>query len=462
MDHLDLLIIGAGPAGLAAACSARACGLDVGLVDEQGTLGGQIFRNTHLPYIDHILDAHDKGLATKLIEEFKASGTKYFPETTAWGMEAKLHKNEVFCRKDGKSHTITASKVIFAVGGMERPVPFKGWTLPGVMTAGAAEVLMRSGAPLIGSKDGVVLAGNGPLLLSLAIHLLDQNIPILAWLDTGRFGNKLKSLAHMGSAFKDMPYLKKGMGMAMRILKSKLPLIQGVGQIEALGENAVNSVRYEKNGTWHEIKTACLIRHENIIPRNHTAISLDLKMAWDDVQRYWYPTTDIAGRTSLNDVFMAGDCAMVNGGEASIEKGALAGIAAAEDLGVIPKEDAQRRSRSYLENLNRLLKARNYLRHVFAPVPSVYHVADDVVVCRCEGVTAKDIRQAVKEGYSTPDEVKRFTRCGMGPCQARMCGNALAEIVAQAQGVSVQSVGFHRSRQPFAPVTLGEYCTLHG
>ncbi len=460
-NHLDLLIIGSGPAGLAAAVSAHSCGLDIGLVDEQAHVGGQIFRNIHMPYIDQILDKHDKELGQKLVSDFKACNIEYFPQTTVWGMEAKSRKNEIFCKKDGKSHTITASKVIYAVGGMERPVPFKGWTLPGVMTAGATEVIMRSGGKIMGSENGVVLAGNGPLLISLANHLLDQKIPILAWLDTGRFANKLKSLIHMGFVFGDMPYFKKGMSMALRILKSKIPLIQGVTKIEALGTNSVNSIRYYKKNTWHEIKTNALIRHENIIPRNHIANALELELSWDNVQRYWYPKTDFYGRTSLNDIFMAGDCGFVNGGEAAINKGYISGIAAAKDLGVLSAKEEKEKNEKYVKKLKHLIRARKYLQHVFAPNPEVYNVDDDVTVCRCECISAKEIRKAVSEGYTSPDEVKRVTRSGMGPCQGRMCANAMAEIISQEIGVEIEKVGQLNCRQPFAPVTLGDYCNLH-
>ena len=457
INHLDLLIVGAGPAGLSAAVAARSCGLDVGVVDEQGAMGGQIFRNLHLPFGRDVLDEHDKELGLQLFDAFHASGAHFFSETTVWGAD----KNTVFCKHKGKSEKITATKILFTTGGMERPIPFKGWTLPGVMTAGAAEIILRSGGHISADKEPVVLAGNGPLLLSLAMHLIDEGIPIAAWLDTGRFSHKLGSIMHMGSALGDIPYLKRGMHMALRILKNKIPIIQGVNQIEALGENSLEKIRYQKNSKWHEVASHTLIRHENIIPRVQIASALGVELAWDSVQRYWYPKTDEYGRTNLNDVYMTGDGAFVNGGEASINKGYTAGIAIAQDMGVLSADEGALRCAESLAAMRKTCKARNYLRYVFAPNPDAYRVPDETIVCRCECVTAKEIRDAVREGFHTPDEVKRFTRAGMGPCQGRMCGNALAEIIAQEQGVSVEKVGMLRNRQPFAPVTLGEYCSLH-
>ena len=457
INHLDLLIVGAGPAGLSAAVAARSCGLDVGIVDEQGAAGGQIFRNLHLSYGRELVDAHDRELGLNLLHSFHECGACFFAQTSVWGVD----KNTVFCKNNGKTEKITATKILFTVGGMERPVPFKGWTLPGVMTAGAAEIILRSGGHINAAKEPVVLAGNGPLLLSLAMHLLDEGIPIAAWLDTGRFSHKLGSMMHMGSAFGDIPYLKKGMRMALRILKNRVPLIQGVKQIEAMGDISLDKIRYQKNNKWHELSTHTLIRHENIIPRIQVASALGVEMAWDSVQRYWYPKTDLYGRTNLNNIYMTGDGAFVHGGEASMGKGSLAGIAIANDIGVISADEAEVRCAKYLKEMQKTCKARNYLRYVFTPNTDVYHVPDETIICRCECVTAKEIRQAVREGFHSPDEVKRFTRCGMGPCQGRMCGNALAEIIAQEQGIAVDEVGMLKNRQPFSPVSLGDYCDLH-
>lgn len=453
VNHADLIVVGAGPAGLSAAIAARSCGLDVLVVDDQGTVGGQIFRNIQLPFVEKALDKHDKELGLKLVEEFQNCGAQFFPQTSVWGME----KNTLFCQHNGKSQKISASKILFATGGMERPVPFNGWTLPGVMTVGAAEIIIRSGGELSPNKEPVVLVGNGPLLLALATHLLELNIPIAAWLDTGRVASKMKSIVHMGHVFKDMPYFKRGMGMALEVLKKRVPVITGITEIEALGQDAVEKVRYKKGDTWHEIKTSILLRHENIIPRIQIPNALGVELVWDSVQRYWHPKTDLYGRTNINNLFITGDASFVEGGEIAMGKGFIAGITVAQDLGVISEKEAHVRMASSLQKMQNTSKARKYLRYVFAPNKDVYKVSDDVTVCRCEGVKAKAIKDAVKSGFTSPDEVKRMTRIGMGPCQGRMCGNALAEIIAQELGIEAEKVGMLRCQQPFTPVTLGAY-----
>ncbi len=454
--HVDALIVGAGPAGLAAAVEACSCGLDVVVLDEQPHAGGQLLRNQHLEAGRLALDAHDRQLGQELLHAFETSGAAFFAQTSVWGQ----HGDEIYCQHKGKAHTFTASQILFAVGGMERPVPFQGWTLPGVVGAGAAEVLLRSGVPVAAPKEAVLLAGNGPLLLSLAVHLIEKNIPIAAWLDTGRFADKLRSLVRMGSIYKDIPYLARGMKMALKVLQHKIPIVTHVDQIEAHGRGSLERVRYKQHGQWHEIATTKLVRHENIIPRVQIASALALDLAWEGTQRYWYPRTDISGRTHQKNILMAGDGAFVYGGEAALAQGRMAGIAMALDLGVISAAEAEKKRASSAQQFRKLCQARGYLRTLFAPNPHIYAVPDETIVCRCECVTAKDIRLAVREGYSTPDEVKRMTRCGMGPCQGRMCGQALAEIMAQELGCAVETLPLVRNRQPFTPVTLVDYCSI--
>ncbi len=456
-DNIDLLIVGAGPAGLGAAISAQACGLDVAVVDEYATIGGQIFRNIHMPCIEQVLDRRTLETGRTLVHDFEASGVKFYPNTTVWGME----HSEVFCKSLSEVKKISASKILFATGGYERPVPFKGWTLPGVYTAGAAEMLFRSGGELPGKKEPVVLCGNGPLLLALAVHLIEHDVPILAWLDTGKISNKLTASVHMGRIFQDMPYFKHGMHLALEIIKARVPIITGITQVEACGSENVEKVVYVKNGKSHELVASTLIRHEGIIPRIQIPNALDMELAWDNVQRYWYPKTDKFGRTSLNNVYITGDNMFVHGGEAAIWKGYVCGYKIAEDLGVVPSSEIQAKSQEYLQKMDLLCKARDYLRYVFAPNPQVFNIPDDTLICRCECVTAGEIRKAVKEGFTNPREVKIATRAGMGVCQGRSCGVAMAEIIAQTTGNNVENVGILKSRQPFSPVTLADYCALH-
>lgn len=454
----DLIIVGAGPAGLAAACAARDCGLEVGVLDEQVAPGGQLFRNIETPLGQSMLESEECAQGIELVKLFRRSGAKYFPNTTVWGLES----GKVSCRRESSCTIYKASSIIIAPGGMERPVPFPGWTLPGVLGAGAADIILRTGGTLTKDlKAPVVLAGNGPLLLLLACHLLDSGANIAAWLDTGYWSKRLFSVALMPASLLDSPYLKKGLKMARKIVNNKVPIVVGAKNIRVTGEGHIEKVIYEARGKQHEIASECFVRHEGIIPRTHILNSLNADHKWDKLQRYWYPKTDIYGATSVDGIHLVGDAGYVHGGDASQIKGSLAGIDVARRLGVIGKREALYRSRDLLKTLRTTRIARGFLRYVFAPNPSIFKMLDRTMVCRCEAVTAGDIRKVVREGNSNVNEVKLFTRCGMGQCQGRMCGPALAELTADELSCSPEPVGTLQVRQPFRPVSLQSYCELH-
>ena len=265
----------------------------------------------------------------------------------------------------------------------------------------------------------------------------------------------------MPAALLDPPYLGKGLRMALRVLRGGVPVIRNARDIRALGADRLEKVSYAVKGETRELPAAVLLRHEGIIPRVQICNALGARLRWDRLQRCWYPDVDANGRTSLDGLYVAGDGAYVHGGDASRLKGWLAGIDAARRLGVISPAEAGRRAAGARRKLAVLRAARGFLRYVFAPDPKIFDVPDETLVCRCECVSAGAIRKAVAEGFHEVNEVKRVTRCGMGQCQGRMCGPALAEITARAQGARPDTVGCLHMRSPFRPVKLETYCNLH-
>lgn len=455
--QMDVLVIGAGPAGLSAAVAARECGLDVTVVDEQPKPGGQLLRNVEHPITQPLLDPRELKMGLDLVERFYGSGAVYLPNTIVWGLEP--HK--AYCNIGGEQAVLTPSSIIIASGAMERPVPFPGWTLPGVMGAGGADILLRCGGRLTSDSGApVVMAGNGPLLLLLACHMLEQGVNIAAWLDTGNWSKRLLSTGVMPAALLDPGYMGKGLKMALSILKGRIPIIAGAENIRAEGDGALARVRFTVRGRDREIPAGVLLRHEGIIPRTHIANSMGIAHCWNHLQRCWHPITDERGVTSIDGVYIAGDGAYVHGGDVSLDKGVLAGIEAARYLGIISDSEAAYRSKPVMSRMRRIKLGRAYLDYVFAPNPKIFMVPDETMVCRCECVTAGEIRQAVRDGYTDVNSIKQFTRCGMGHCQGRMCGPGLAEIAADAAGTTADAVGTLRVRQPFRPVTLQEYCDV--
>jgi NADPH-dependent 2,4-dienoyl-CoA reductase/sulfur reductase-like enzyme len=202
-----------------------------------------------------------------------------------------------------------------------------------------------------------------------------------------------------------------------------------------------------------------LLLHIGVVPNVQISRSLDLEHRWDASQLCWRPVLDDTGRTSIDGIWIAGDGAGISGAEAAVPAGHLAALAALAGIsGVTPAgSDDMATERALLKQLNRV---RPFLEALYAPAPFLLSPADDTIVCRCEEVTARQVREFVALGCLGPNQAKSYGRCGMGPCQGRYCGLTVSHIIAEARGVPVSEVGYYRLRPPLKPVTLGELASL--
>lgn len=452
----DVVIIGAGPAGLSAAGTAARYGLDVLVLDEQPALGGQIYRNIENASTDKINTlGSDYRRGRGLAERFRKSDVQYMPNAIVW----RIDPNGNICfSKDGASTEINAKNIVIATGAMERPVPFPGWTLPGVMGVGAVDANFKSSGVV---PDGpVVLAGSGPLLLYVAGHLATLGVRIGAVLDTTPNGHYLSSLPFLPKALRRPDYLLKGMGMLLNARKTGINYIRGVKEYRAHGNGRLDHVFVKtKNGVQH-IDAGILLVHEGIIPRCDFTRQLGLPHLWNPVQRYWHPKTDGVGATEIEPVHVAGDGGFVHGGIPAELKGALAALDIAGRRKALPGPSAADTMKQIQKKLATELAPRPFVDALYKPRVDLYAMADETLVCRCEAVTAGDIRQALRNGCRAPNEVKAMTRCGMGQCQSRMCGAALAEICAEGSDMDASDLIPLNIRPPVRNISLSELAEL--
>ena len=453
MDRIrDIIIIGAGPAGLSAAVTASGYGLDVLVLDEQPSPGGQLYRNIEKAKQDTLKTLgpdYSKGLA--LVEKFRKSKAEYIGNAIVWRIGPDCN---ICFSVNGQSTEISGKHIIIAIGATERPVPFAGWTLPGVMGAGAVDANFKSSGSI---PDGpVVLAGSGPLLLSVVGHMASLGVEINAVLDTTPRGNILSALPLLPGALRRTDYLLKGVGMLLNLKRSGINYFKGITDYKADGKEYLETVSFTTKNSSQQIDAELLLVHEGIIPRCDFSQQIGLKHLWDPVQRYWYPETDEFGGTGMNGIYVAGDGAFVHGGIPAAFKGSLAALDIAGKLNALPPAQKTGDVAKIAKKLSSELVPRPFVDALYKPRMDLYNINDETLVCRCEEITAGDIRQAILEGSREPNEIKTITRCGMGHCQGRMCGAALAEIIAENLKLDPTDLRPLNIRPPVRNISLSE------
>ena len=452
-DSYDVVVIGAGPAGLAAAAMSAKAGLSTLLLDENAGPGGQVWRAiASTPVIERDCLGADYWAGGDLVEEMRASGAEIVQRATVWSLDRNL---EIGVSVGGASAFIKARRVIVATGALERPFPIPGWTLPGVMTAGAAQTMLKSSALV---PDGrTVIAGQGPLLWLLAAQILRLGGRIDRILDTTERGNYFSALPH-AFAFLTSPYFAKGLAL-MREVRAKVPVVSAVSELAAAGDGQLATVSYVAGGRRETMPADLLLLHQGVVPNVNLAMAAGVEHRWDERQLCWSPVLDLNGGSSIDGIAIAGDSAGIGGAEAAVFRGRIAARAAIDVLA--PAAAAKSVSMAALRaGLARAERGRAFLDTLFRPARQFRIPSGDTVVCRCEEVTANDILDSVAIGATGPNQLKAYRRTGMGPCQGRLCGLTVTELMAQARGKSPEEIGYYRLRAPVKPITLAELAAV--
>lgn len=442
------IIVGAGPAGIAAAATLLTLPIEVTLLDEAARPGGQVYRS---PGPGLRLDMRQLlGAGYRAYQDFHAlaqatcARADYRPDTLVWS----VHGGEVHTVSGEAMDALPYDALILATGATDRIMPLAGWTLPGVFTLGAAQVLLKSQGCLIGHRT--VFCGSSPLLYLAAWQYLRAGGEVAAVLDTTGFAGKLRAAPGMGSA----PELL-GQGLAlMAALKIKgVPIVHGTRIDRFEGEERLSGVVYRTaRGAPRRIPCDAAAYGHGLRPEAQLAELAGCDLRYDPAHRLYFPAIDAEGRLS-GSIYAAGDGACIGGARAAALSGTIAAKAALRDLGLVP---ASRQSARELRALTRLRRFQHGLARAFAwPHESGASLPDEVVLCRCEAVTVGQVRSALRlpVGPTEPNRVKAATRCGMGRCQGRFCGPALAEIVAAANPTAPP--GRLRAQTPIKPLPIG-------
>jgi NADPH-dependent 2,4-dienoyl-CoA reductase/sulfur reductase-like enzyme len=457
----DVLIVGGGPAGLQAALAAARAGARVLVVDERPYPGGQYFKQlapTHAFASPAAMDTQFRQ-GRDLIDAVRAHGVTILSNTQVWGA---FGTDQIGIYQGLHSAMLSPKRLIVATGAYERGVPVPGWTLPGYMTTGAAQTLLRAYRVSPGKR--VLMAGNGPLNLQVARELTSAGVTVVAWVEASAKPGVLQAGALLQAAYAAPDLILAGYRDLAALRRAGVPALYGHAVIEAQGQGKVERAVVARidgagkpvSGSERTFDVDAICAGWGFQPSLELSRALGCEHRFDPTKGTLIVVRGDAGETSVPGVFVVGDGGGMGGSRIAQEQGLLAGCKAAQELGcTLPIDLAADAARSRA-GLVRHRRFQNALWTIFsAPRITVELAQAGTHLCRCEEVSVETVRQARTSGTSTIGGIKRQTRIGMGRCQGRYCGPNLVQMIADPNRPhAYDELDFFAPRPPIKPVPL--------
>jgi NADPH-dependent 2,4-dienoyl-CoA reductase/sulfur reductase-like enzyme len=453
----ELLVVGGGPAGLAAAAVAAEAGLDVLLLDERPKLGGQFYKQPAEGFAidEHNVDKQFRG-GRALIRRFVNSGARYFSNMTVWGA---FGTEQIVASSQTTVVVVAPKRIVLATGAYERGIPLPGWTLPGFMTTGAMQTLLRSYQVAAGKR--ILIGGNGPLNLQVAAELVQAGVKVVALTEAASQPGLRSAASLLTMAISSPDLVRDGLAYQSVLRHAGTPTFHRHAVIRAEGTSAVergviaaiDDSGKPIRGTEQTFEVDAICVGFGFLPSNEIARALGCHHHFDEDRRSLAAERNDSGRSSLAHVWVVGDSGGLGGARIAEASGVIAGADIAQDLGhrasdKIEVGHSKRtivRSKKFQSALWTLYKAPQIVDQLAEP---------DTIVCRCENITLAAVREALTQDPATAGAVKRLTRAGMGPCQGRYCGAIIVDLVAQERKTKIEELSFFAPRVPFKPVPI--------
>jgi NADPH-dependent 2,4-dienoyl-CoA reductase/sulfur reductase-like enzyme len=458
--RVTLAVIGAGPAGLEAAATAAERGVSVALVDSRERPGGQYYRQPPAAFALQDRSRHRRD-AERLLKRAGHPLVRHVGGVTVWGMFPAAEGWEIALDGPGGFGSVLAPFVILAPGAYDRPVPFPGWTLPGVLTAGGAQGLLKTQRVLPGRR--FLLSGTGPLQLAVAAALVQNGGEVVAVLEGARVD--WHALQHATAAWGQWTRLAEGLEYAQALRAARVPVRTGWAVAAAHGDDEVKAATITRldadwrpiPGTQERVEVDTVVVGYGFVPSTELSRLAECEHTLRPELGGLVPVRDERLLTCQPGLYVAGDAGGITGAAAARIEGRLAALSVCRRLGIRGADE--RAIGQAIRGLERERRFARALAAVFSPGPGLNELAtDDTLICRCENVTLGEIRKAVRGGARAVNEVKGLTCVGMGNCQGRTCGTLVPRLVARelaALGCQVPpKADLLTMRPPIHPLSL--------
>lgn len=464
-----IVIIGSGIAGLSAAKTLVGCGLDILIIDECITLGGQLLRKTEKLIAAKFDPDMTKKKGFTLIQKI-ANSDQYIDrinQAQVLGiLEDKtllVHTGASQCSTNsGQILEIRTEFIILATGARERYLPFKGWTLPGVMSLGAAQILIKSHG-ILPARETLV-AGSSPLMMVFASELLKNGGTVSAMLNENPFS---KNLSFFPLIRHHWPKLVEGVVYSTQLMWNRVPVVNRIRIIEAKGKGQFETLIAAKTtangdvivGTEQEYHAEALTIGHGFVPNIELAVQTGCDTEYQQSGGGWIVTVDKNLETTLDSIYAVGEITGVAGGKKSLVQGEIAAISILKKMDRLTLGEEGSKSIEQLHSLNRQqMQYAAFLNNLCqVPLPAYQQIPDETLICRCENISMGEIKKAISMGFTTSGGIKKVTRCSMGRCQGRICGVVINDIIMALTQKTPEQIGSLRSRFPVKNVAIDSF-----
>nr|WP_247744792.1 FAD-dependent oxidoreductase [Shimia sp. R11_0] len=436
VTQFDLVIVGGGAAGQSAALEAVKRGLSVALlVDPMLAENQRLYTEAlHSPFAAD-RERYDASQDQSAIASLQARQVYVVPDAQLRSVSGHL----VGYDTNGMRGTLRAAHVLLETGLMERPMPLPGWTLPGVMTIGAALRLMQHGG--LAAKDAV-LVGSGLPLYSMAVSLLRLGCPPVALVETQTASDLWGAVKkNVGSVIAAHRPARRMIQMLIEIRNAGVPRYVGAHDISLLGDRSVESVHFRHGRKLRDMPCTNVLLHHGVVKDVSVSSASGLTPDWSATERSFDLKSDAWGRTVASNIWLVAGDRVPTGIPALQDAGRVAALTIAYELRKVSKSTRDRAAIEIRLAVASYGRANGFVDQVFPPYHAALKPKDGVTVCRCTGVKAAKIRQAAALGARTMSDVRAFSSAGDGSCGGAMCAAVVAQTLAEFSRQSVEDVG---------------------